>query len=81
MLSTRRYSRHRDRDRERDDDVVQLLSCVWLFATPWTAAHQASLSFTISQTLGEIEMGIQKPGETGGVQVSPLPGCTVVEPN
>ena len=22
---------------------VQLLSCVWLFASPWTAAHQASL--------------------------------------
>ena len=31
--------------------VVQLLSRVWLFATPWTAAHQASLSFTISQSL------------------------------
>ena len=31
--------------------VVQLLSQVWLFATPWTAAHQASLSFTISQSL------------------------------
>ena len=30
---------------------VQLLSCVWLIATPWTAAHQASLSFTISQSL------------------------------
>ena len=30
--------------------VVQLLSCVQLFVTPWTAAHQASLSFTISQT-------------------------------
>ena len=28
--------------------VVQLLSCVWLFATPWTAALQASLSITIS---------------------------------
>ena len=28
--------------------VVQLLSHVWLFATPWTAAGQASLSFTIS---------------------------------
>ena len=27
---------------------VQLLSCVWLFATPWTAAHQASLSITNS---------------------------------
>ena len=30
---------------------VQSLSHVWLFATPWTAAHQASLSFTISQSL------------------------------
>ena len=28
-----------------------LLSPDWLFATPWTAVHQASLSFTISQTL------------------------------
>ena len=27
---------------------VQLLSCVRLFATPWTAAHQASLSITNS---------------------------------
>ena len=25
--------------------------CVLLFATPWTAAHQASLSFAISQSL------------------------------
>ena len=31
--------------------VVQLLSCVWLFATPWTAKCQASLSFTISWSL------------------------------
>ena len=30
---------------------VQLLSRVRLFATPWTAAHQASLSITISQSL------------------------------
>ena len=27
------------------------LSCVGLFETPWTAAHQASLPFTISQSL------------------------------
>ena len=27
---------------------VQLLSCVWLFATPWTAARQASLSISNS---------------------------------
>ena len=31
--------------------VVQLLSRVWLSATPWTEAHQASLSFTVSRSL------------------------------
>ena len=31
--------------------VVQLLSPVQLFMTPWMAVHQASLSFTISQSL------------------------------
>ena len=31
--------------------VVQSLSHVWLFVTPWTAAFQASLSFTYSQNL------------------------------
>ena len=30
---------------------VQSLSCVQLFATPWTAARQASLSITNSQSL------------------------------
>ena len=30
---------------------VQLLSCVQLFATPWTAARQASLSITNSRSL------------------------------
>ena len=31
--------------------VVQLLTCVVLFVTPWTATCQASLSFTISLNL------------------------------
>ena len=31
--------------------IVQSLSLVQLFVTPWTAACQASLSFTISQSL------------------------------
>ena len=31
--------------------VVQSLSCIQLFATPWTSACQASLSFTISWSL------------------------------
>ena len=30
---------------------VQSLSHVQLFVTPWTAAHQASLSFTVSRSL------------------------------
>ena len=33
------------------DFVIQLLSRVQLFATPWTAARQASLSFPISRSL------------------------------
>ena len=31
--------------------VIQLLRCAQLFVTPWTAALQASRSFTISQSL------------------------------
>ena len=31
--------------------VTQLPCHVWLFATPWTTVHQASLSFTISLSL------------------------------
>ena len=30
---------------------VQPLSCVWLFVTPWSAAHQVSLSITNSWSL------------------------------
>ena len=33
---------------------VQLLSHVWLFATPWTATRQASLSITNSQSLPKL---------------------------
>ena len=33
------------------EDCFQLLSYVWIFMTPWTAVHQASLSFTISRSL------------------------------
>ena len=36
--------------------VVQLPSSVLCFATPWTAAHQASLSLTISQGLPQVHV-------------------------
>ena len=32
-------------------NLVQSLSCIWLFATPWTAARQASLFITNSWSL------------------------------
>ena len=35
--------------------VVQLLSCVPLFATPWTPMQQAPLSFTVSWSLLELK--------------------------
>ena len=39
---------------QRDVVVVQLLSCVWLFVTPWTAACQAPLSSSSSSPLREV---------------------------
>ena len=33
---------------------VQSLSCVWLFATPWTATHQAFLFITNSRSLPKL---------------------------
>ena len=41
----------RDRIAELDRVVVQSLSAVWFFVTPWTSACQPSLSFTISWSL------------------------------
>ena len=56
----KRMQHHNGRDCSDVSDVawymaqfssVQSFSCVRLFATPWTAAHQASLSITSSQSL------------------------------
>ena len=66
-LLGRRILRAESRQSERDGELewidkekirisssivtVQLLSCAQLFVTLWTATHQVSLSFTISQSL------------------------------
>ena len=39
--------------------ALQSLSRVQLFVTPWTAAHQASLSFTISLSLFKLTSSIE----------------------
>ena len=41
--------------------VVQLLSHVWLFVTPQTAAHQASLSFTIPEFAQTMSIDLVMP--------------------
>ena len=54
--------------------VFQSLSHVQFFATPWTAASQASLSFTISWNLLRLPTPVSLPGkipwteEPGGMQ-------------
>ena len=58
MLLKGRNFKHTDAEKfktkERKSCIrvfVQLLSHVWLFVTPWTAAHLASLFFTVSRSL------------------------------
>ena len=42
--------------------VLQLLSCIWVFLTAWTATCQASLSFTVSQSLFKLmSIGLVMP--------------------
>ena len=43
-----------NRQSSHTDFSVQSLSRIRLFATPWTAAHQASLSITISRNLPKL---------------------------
>ena len=46
------YTEWSKSEREKQIEYsAQSLSRVWLFATPWTAARQGSLSITISQSL------------------------------
>ena len=49
---------------------VQSLSCVQLFATPWTAARQASLSITSSQSLLKL-MSIESLMPSNHLNLSP----------
>ena len=58
-----------------NQDVVQSLSCVRLFATPWTAAHQASLSCTNSRSLLKL-MSIESVMPSNLlVSVAPFSSC------
>ena len=43
--------------------VIQSLSCVWLFGTPWTTAHQAPLSMGVLQQRIWCELPCPPPGD------------------
>ena len=51
--------------------VVQSPSCVWLFATPWTAARQAFLPLIISQSLSKF-MSIESMMPSNHLILCPL---------
>ena len=53
-MAFRFSSLHTAGQRRSRELVVQSLSRMGLFATPWTAARQTSLSFTISQSLFQL---------------------------
>ena len=55
---------------------VQLLSRVWLFATQWTVAHQASLSFTISRACSNSCPLSGQCYPTNSSSVIPFSSCT-----
>ena len=53
---------------------VQLLSCAQLFATPWTTAHQASLSITNSRSPPKL-MSIESPMPSNHLILHPFSSC------
>ena len=52
---------------------VQSLSCVWLFATPWIAARQASLSITNSRSSLKLTSIVQVMPSNHRILCRPLP--------
>ena len=55
--------------------IVQSLSCVQLFVTPLSAAHQVSLSFTISQSLLRFMSIMSVMPSNHSSSVTPFPSC------
>ena len=54
--------------------AVKSLSCVWLFATPWTVAHQAPLSTGFSRQEYQSGLPFPCPGDL------PDPGIELQSP-
>ena len=55
----------------RNRKKVKLLSCVWLFATPWTVAYQAALSMEFSRQEDWIGLPFPSPGDLPDPGIEP----------
>ena len=49
----------------------RVFSCVWLFATPWTVAHQAALSMEFSEQQYWSELPLPSPGDVPHPGIEP----------
>ena len=56
--------------------VVQLLSLVWLLATPWTAAHQASPSYEMSTPMRRFKQAVATQSYSNSILLSTLKKAT-----
>ena len=60
--------------------AVQLLSCVWLFATPWTVALQAPLSVEFSRQEHWSGFPFPPPGDLTDPGIEPASPAWQVDP-
>ena len=51
--------------------TVKSLSCVWLFVTPWTVAHQAPLSMELSREEYWSRLPFPSPGDLPDPRIKP----------
>ena len=56
---------------ERKKEKVKSLSCVWLFAIPWTEAHQAPLSMEFSRPEYWSGLPFPSPGDLPNPGIEP----------
>ena len=57
--------------------VLQSPSCVWLFVTPWTVAHQAPLSMRFSRQEYWSGLPFSSPGDLSDQGIEPVPPALV----
>ena len=56
----------------RLDTDLCVLSCVWLFATPWTVAHQAPLSMGFPSKNTRVGLPFPPPGDLPDRGIKPM---------